>query len=290
MNSNMQTNTAKLLIQCEDQVGIIAQVTNYIKTHNGNITSLEQHVDEVNGVFFMRLTWDMQDFNIAKEQIKQRFDNQIGKAYGMQTELYFSEQVPRLAVFVSKLSHCLYDILYRIESGEWKAELPLIISNHPHMQEIADRFGIDYYHIPITKANKAEQEKIEKDLLEKYEIDLVILARYMQILSDDFVSVYENRIINIHHSFLPAFPGARPYHSAFERGVKIIGATSHYVTKDLDEGPIIAQDVIRISHHDAPKDLVKKGKDLEKLVLSRAVSAHLDRRILVRENKTVVFS
>lgn len=282
--------TAKLLIQCEDQVGIIAQITNYIKTHNGNIISLEQHVDEVNGVFFMRLEWEMSDFNIVQEKIKQRFDEQIGKTYGMETELYFSEAIPRLAVFVTKLSHCLYDILYRIESGEWKAELPLIISNHSYMKDIADRFGIDFYHVPISKENKASQEKVQLDLLEKYEIDLVILARYMQILSDDFVSQYQNQIINIHHSFLPAFPGAKPYHSAFERGVKIIGATSHYVTKDLDEGPIIAQDVIRISHRDSPKDLVKKGKDLEKLVLSRAVSSHIERKILVRENKTIIFS
>jgi len=282
--------TAKLLIQCEDQVGIIAQVTNYIKTHNGNILSLEQHVDEVNSVFFMRLEWEMDDFNIVPEKVKQRFDEQIGKSYGMKTELYFSETVPRLAVFVSKLSHCLYDILYRIESGEWKAELPLIVSNHSSMKDIADRFGIDFYHIPISKENKLNQEKVQVDLLEKYEIDLVILARYMQILSDNFVSQYQNQIINIHHSFLPAFPGAKPYHSAFERGVKIIGATSHYVTKDLDEGPIIAQDVIRISHRDSPKDLVKKGKDLEKLVLSRAVSSHIERKILVRENKTIIFS
>jgi len=283
-------NTAKLLIQCVDQVGIIASVTNYLKTHRGNIINLEQHVDEVNGLFFMRLEWEMRHFDIPQAGVKQHFDEQIGSQWDMTTQLYFSDKVPRLAIFVSKLSHCLYDILYRIESGEWNAELPLIISNHSLLKRIADRFGIEYHHLPITKENKATQEKRTLEILQSHKIDLIVLARYMQILSDNFVSAYQNKIINIHHSFLPAFPGARPYHSAYKRGVKIIGATSHYVTKDLDEGPIISQDVIHITHLDAPSDLIKKGKDLEKVVLSRAVNYHIERKILVRENKTLIFS
>ncbi|MEO0895260.1 MAG: formyltetrahydrofolate deformylase [Bacteroidota bacterium] len=282
--------TAILLIQCKDQMGIIAEVTQYVHMYNGNIINLEQHTDKESGDFHMRLEWDLMGYTIEKATIKFHFDQGIGKKWKMETQLYFSADTPRVAVFVSKMSHCLYDILYRVQSGEWKAELPLIISNHPNLQSIADRFGIAYHHIPISKSNKQEQEAVQRELLESHNIDLVILARYMQILTDDFASSWKNRIINIHHSFLPAFPGARPYHSAYERGVKIIGATSHYVTKDLDEGPIIAQDVTRISHVDAPKDLIKKGKDLEKLVLSRAVGLHLERKILVKGNKTVIFS
>lgn len=283
-------NTAILLIECKDQVGIIGAVTQYLKQQNGNIINLEQHVDDTTGRLFMRLEWELDAYLLEDGQVKAHFDQEIGQHWQMKTQLYFSKAVPRIAVFASKLSHCLYDILYRIESGEWKAEIPIIISNHTLLQGIAHRFGINFYHIPITKNNKIEQEKRQRSLLKEYGIDLLILARYMQILTDDFVQAYANRIINIHHSFLPAFPGARPYHSAFERGVKIIGATSHYVTKDLDEGPIIAQDVAHISHKDSPKDLIKKGKDLEKLVLSRAVELHLDRKILVSQNKTVVFS
>ncbi|MEM7374143.1 MAG: formyltetrahydrofolate deformylase [Bacteroidota bacterium] len=282
--------TAILLIQCKDQVGIIADVTNYIKLHQGNIINLEQHADDISGHFFMRVEWDMNGFIIPQDQILQHFGTGIGNKWQMKMQLFFSDSLPRIAVFVSKMSHCLYDMLYRIESGEWKAELPVIISNHRSLKRIAQRFGLEYYHLPITKESKRQQEQKQLALLREYRIDLIVLARYMQILTDEFVSHYQNRIINIHHSFLPAFPGARPYHSAFERGVKIIGATSHYVTKDLDEGPIIVQDVSPISHKDVPASLIKKGKDLEKLVLSKAVGLHLDRKILVHENKTVIFS
>ena len=282
--------TAILLIQCPDQMGIIAHVTQYLKQHNGNIINLEQHTDEITGIFFMRLEWEMETYSIPVQEVKSHFDQEVGSQWGMNTQVYFSEEVPRIAVFVSKLSHCLYDILYRIESGEWKVEIPLIISNHLKLQHIAHRFGINYYHLPITSQNKQAQEQRQRELLQQYQIDLVILARYMQILTDEFVSAYQHRIINIHHSFLPAFPGARPYHSAFERGVKIIGATSHYVTKELDAGPIIAQDVSPITHLDTPQKLIKKGKDLEKLVLSRATELHLERKIIVSQNKTVIFS
>ena len=283
-------STAILLIHCQDQMGIIADVTNYVKQHQGNIINLEQHVDDGRGDFFMRLEWELASYKIPNAGLKEHFDREIGRKWKMQTRLFFSDIAPKIAVFVSKLSHCLYDILYRIESGEWKAKLPLIVSNHQVLEPIAKRFGIEYVFLPITRENKRIQEQKQRELLESYHIDLVILARYMQILTDEFVSVYQNQIINIHHSFLPAFSGARPYHRAFERGVKIIGATSHYVTKDLDEGPIIAQDVVRITHMDSLSDLIKKGKDMEKLVLSKAVGLHLDRKILVSQNKTVIFS
>ena len=283
-------STAILLIESPDQVGIIGSVTQYLKMYEGNIINLEQHVDAATGILFMRLEWELQHYRIDREQIKIHFDEFIGRPWKMKTEFYFSDEIPRMAVFVSKLSHCLYDILYRVESGEWKVELPLIVSNHEKLKAIADRFGLSFYHLPINKENKEIQEARQRELLKEHKIDFVVLARYMQILTDRFVSFYENKIINIHHSFLPAFPGAKPYHSAYERGVKIIGATSHYVTKDLDEGPIIAQDVIRLSHKDQLNDLIHKGKDLEKLVLSRAIRSHLDRKIWVSQNKTIVFS
>jgi len=236
------------------------------------------------------LEWELADYKIDRSLIQKHFDEFISQPWGMKTQLYFSDVKPKIAVFVSKLSHCLYDILYRVESGEWKANLPIIISNHDKLKMIADRFGIPFHHLPITKENKLEQEAHQMELLSAYEIDFVVLARYMQILTRNFVDHYAHQIINIHHSFLPAFPGAKPYHSAYARGVKIIGATSHYVTEDLDEGPIIAQDVIRISQKDQLRDLINKGKDLEKLVLSRAIGLHLDRKIWVSGNKTVVFS
>ena len=281
--------TAILLMHCPDQRGIVAAVTEFINNNNGNVVSLEQHVDHENKVFFMRLEWELGGFLIPKEKIGDFFNTQIAVKYDMKWNLYFTDYVPRMAIFVSKFSHCLFDILSRVQSGEWKVEIPLIISNHKDMEKIAKGFRIPFVHFPVNKSNKAVQEEKELEMLRKYNVDFIVLARYMQILSDNFVEHYPNKIINIHHSFLPAFPGAKPYHSAFERGVKVIGATSHYVTAELDAGPIIEQDVTRITHKDDVKTLIRKGQDLEKIVLSTAVYLHIQRRVLVYKNKTVVF-
>ena len=234
--------------------------------------------------------WDLTNFIIPQNKIEDYFNTLYGQKYDMSFNLYFSDRKPRMAIFVSKMSHCLYDILARYTAGEWNVEIPVIISNHPDLESVAKRFDIDYYVFPINKDNKAEQEAKELELLEKYDIDFIVLARYMQVVSSDFIMHYPDKIINIHHSFLPAFMGAKPYHAAFERGVKLIGATSHYVTTDLDAGPIIEQDIVRISHKDSIADLVYKGQDLEKIVLSRAVEKHIDRKILTYRNKTVVFN
>ncbi len=284
-----QSNSAILLIHCPDQRGIVSTVTEFINKNDGNIIHLAQHVDTRKGVFFMRLEWSLDGFRIPQEKVGEYFSTLIAEPLNMTWELHFSAHKPRMAVFVSKLSHCFHDILARYESGEWNVEIPFILSNHTDMQPVAERMGIDFYHLPITKENKAEQEARQKELLQQYNVDFVVLARYMQILSDDFVSDYEHRIINIHHSFLPAFPGARPYHSAYERGVKSIGATSHYVTAELDAGPIIEQDVVRVSHEDDINDLVRRGRDLEKIVLARAIWNHLKRNVLVYDNRTVIF-
>lgn len=280
---------ATLLVDCPDQKGIIATTTNYLQYHHGNVLDLEQHVDDSSRRFFMRIEWDLEGFDISREKIYEFFMNEVGNRYQMNARLYYSDVVPKMAIMVSKYSHCLYDILYRVQSGEWNVEVPLIISNHPDLGDIAGRFDIPFYHIPITKTTKQTQEEKEHEMMEAHGVDLIVLARYMQILSPWLVERYPNRIINIHHSFLPAFAGAKPYHAAFKRGVKIIGATSHYVTNELDEGPIIEQDVAQISHTDQIKDLVRKGRDLEKIVLSKAIANHLERKVLVRENKTVVF-
>ena len=282
--------SAILLIHCPDQIGLVAAVTDFIQKNSGNILQLDQHVDGRQNVFFMRLEWDLTGFAIPREKIADFFKVLIGDKYGMTWELHFSDVRPRMAIFVSKLSHCLYDILARWHAAEWPVEIPLIISNHPDLQPVAERFGIDFHHIPISKETKAVQEAKELALLTEYEIDFVVLARYMQILSADFITHYPHRIINIHHSFLPAFAGARPYHSAYKRGVKIIGATSHYVTAVLDAGPIIEQDVVRVSHRHTIEDMVRKGRDLEKVVLSRAIHHHLRQRVLVYGNRTLVFS
>ena len=282
--------SAILLIHCPDRKGLVLSVTEFIYKNNGNIIYLDQHVDSQRGRFFMRVEWELEDFIIPAEKIGEYFDTLLAKKFDMQWKLYFSDQIPRMAVFVSRLPHCFYDIIARWHSGEWQVELPLIISNHPDLQEEAKKYGVDFYHIPVTKENKREQEKKQLDLLKKYEINFIVLARYMQILTPDFVDHYPNRIINIHHSFLPAFPGARPYHSAYERGVKIIGATSHYVTADLDAGPIIEQDVVRVSHVDKVSDLIRKGRDLEKVVLARAVWYHIQRKILTYDNRTIIFA
>lgn len=287
MRSN--DNTAVLLIHCPDQPGILAVVTEFINQHKGNIIYLDQYVNREEKIFFMRIEWELDEFQIPKDKIEEYFKTLVAVRYDMDFRIYFSNVKPRMAIFVSKMSHCLYDILSHYASGDWEVEIPLIISNHPDMEQVAKQFNIDYYLIPVTKDNKAEQEAKEIELLKKYNITFCVLARYMQILSSDFIEHYPRKIINIHHSFLPAFAGARPYHAAHERGVKIIGATSHYVTTDLDAGPIIEQDVARISHKDNIDELVHKGRDLEKIVLSRAVEKHIQRKILTYKNKTVVF-
>ena len=281
--------TAKLLLHCPDQPGILAEVTDFITVNKGNIIYLDQYVDHVENIFFMRIEWELESFLVPQEKIEDYFATLYAHKYGMSFRLYFSDVKPRMASFVSKMSHCLFDLLARYTAGEWEVEIPLIISNHPDMEIAAKRFGIDYKYFPITKENKAEQEAAELALLKEYDIEFIVLARYMQIVSPEFISRFPNRIINIHHSFLPAFIGAKPYHAAFERGVKLIGATSHYVTSDLDAGPIIEQDITRISHKDPVASLIRKGRDLEKIVLSRAVEKHIERKILVYQNKTVVF-
>jgi formyltetrahydrofolate deformylase len=283
------SRSAILLIHCPDQQGIVRSVTEYIYANGGNILSLEQHVDTGRAVFFMRIEWDLEGFAVSRERIGATFVAQVAERFSMTWQLHFSDAVQRMAVFVSRLPHCIYDILARHETGEWQVELPLIVSNHPDLQPAAGRFGIEYVHLPITPENRAEQEPRLLELLQQHRIDFIVLARYMQILGDGIVHRYPERIINIHHSFLPAFPGARPYHSAHERGVKIIGATSHYVIPELDAGPIIEQDVVRVSHEDSIDDMVRKGRDLEKLVLARAVWHHLHHKILVYRNKTIVF-
>ena len=282
--------TAKLLLHCPDKPGILAEVTDFITVNKGNIIYLDQYVDHVENIFFMRIEWELKDFLVPQEKIEDYFRTLYGQKYEMDFRLYFSDVKPRMAIFVSKLSHCLFDILARYTAGEWNVEIPLIISNHPDLQHVAGRFGIPFYLFPITKETKEEQERKEMELLAKHNITFIVLARYMQVISEQMINAYPNKIINIHHSFLPAFVGAKPYHAAFQRGVKIIGATSHYVTTELDAGPIIEQDVVRITHKDAIEDLVNKGKDLEKIVLSRAVQKHIERKVLAYKNKTVIFS
>ena len=282
--------TAKLLLHCPDKPGILAEVTDFITVNKGNIIYLDQYVDHVENIFFMRIEWELKDFLVPQEKIEDYFRTLYGQKYEMDFRLYFSDVKPRMAIFVSKLSHCLFDILARYTAGEWNVEIPLIISNHPDLQHVAERFGIPFYLFPITKETKEEQERKEMELLAKHNITFIVLARYMQVISEQMINAYPNKIINIHHSFLPAFVGAKPYHAAFQRGVKIIGATSHYVTTELDAGPIIEQDVVRITHKDAIEDLVNKGKDLEKIVLSRAVQKHIERKVLTYKNKTVIFS
>lgn len=282
--------TAKLLLHCPDKPGILAEVTDFITVNKGNIIYLDQYVDHVENIFFMRIEWELKDFLVPQEKIEDYFRTLYGQKYEMDFRLYFSDVKPRMAIFVSKLSHCLFDMLAQYTAGEWNVEIPLIISNHPDLQHVAERFGIPFYLFPITKETKEEQERKEMELLAKHKITFIVLARYMQVISEQMINAYPNKIINIHHSFLPAFVGAKPYHAAFQRGVKIIGATSHYVTTELDAGPIIEQDVVRITHKDAIEDLVNKGKDLEKIVLSRAVQKHIERKVLAYKNKTVIFS
>ncbi|MEM9907366.1 MAG: formyltetrahydrofolate deformylase [Cyanobacteria bacterium P01_D01_bin.44] len=279
--------TATLLISCPDQQGLVAKIANFIYANGGNIVHADQHRDETAGLFLSRIEWQLAGFNLNKELIGPAFDA-IAKPLQATWQLQFSDAVPRIAIWVSRQNHCLLDLLWRHQAGEFSAEIPLIISNHPQLEPIAEQFGIDFRHCPITPETKAQQEQQQLEWLQQYKIDLVVLAKYMQIISPDFLNQF-SQVINIHHSFLPAFVGANPYHRAHERGVKIIGATAHYVTSDLDAGPIIEQDVAHISHRDEVSDLIRKGKDLERMVLARAVRLHLQNRILVYGNRTVVF-
>ena len=287
--NNATSKSAILLIHCPDQKGIVISITEFIFKNGGNILYLDQHVDTEHQVFFMRIEWDLHDFVISDGKVGEYFETLVAKRFSMNWQLHFSNEVQRMALFVSKQPHCFYDILARHEAGEWQVEIPLIISNHTDMQTAAERQGIDFVHLPLTPENRLQQEHKQLELLQQYRIDFIVLARYMQILSEAFIGNYPDRIINIHHSFLPAFPGARPYHSAHERGVKIIGATSHYATAELDTGPIIEQDVVRVSHENSVDDMIRKGRDLEKMVLARAVWHHLHHNVLVYENRTVVF-
>ena len=280
--------SAILLISCQDQRGVTATVTDFVYRHNGNILHAVQHIDDQSNTFFMRIEWSLDEFSLSRNDISPAFEA-VANKFQMSWDLYFSDQRPNVAIFVSKHLHCLHDLLYRYEAKELTCNIPLIISNHNDAKKMAKDHKIEFAAIPVTAETKTQQEKKQIELLRSYNIDLIILARYHQILTKDFVDYYPNRIINIHHSFLPAFPGEKPYARAHEKGVKIIGATSHYVTEQLDEGPIIEQDTVRVSHRDTVQEYKRRGNNLERIVLSRAVRWHLERRILCFNNKTVVF-
>ncbi|WP_397362142.1 formyltetrahydrofolate deformylase [Olleya sp. R77988] len=279
-----------LLINCKDQSGIIANVTNFIANSNGNIVYIDQHVDREQDIFFMRLESEFKEDTFSMDTFKASFKSSLADTFKMKWRIYAAEDKPKMALFVSKYDHCLYDILGRYNSGELDVEIPFIVSNHNTLKPIADSFKIPFYHIPVTKDTKAEAEEQQLKLCDQFDISFIVLARYMQIVSSKIIDKYPNKVINIHHSFLPAFVGAKPYHSAYKRGVKIIGATSHYVTEELDAGPIIEQDVERVSHTHAIDDLIAKGRDLEKIVLANAIKLHLKRKVMVYNNKTVIFS
>lgn len=284
----MTIPTATLLVSCPDQRGLVAKLSQFIYSNGGNIIHADHHTDAQAGLFLTRLEWQLDGFHLPRELIAPAFQA-IAQPLTAQWQLHFSDVRPRLAIWVSKQDHCLLDLIWRHQAGELPAEIVCIISNHPHCQALATQFELDYHYLPITPENKAEQEERELELLAGYRIDLVVLAKYMQVLSADFLAQF-NQVINIHHSFLPAFAGANPYQRAYERGVKIIGATAHYVTPELDQGPIIEQDVVRVSHRDEVGDLIRKGKDLERMVLARAVHLHLQQRVLAYGNRTVVFA
>ncbi|MBO0341736.1 formyltetrahydrofolate deformylase [Flagellimonas profundi] len=278
-----------ILINCPDQSGIIRSVTTFIHQQKGNVVYLDQHVDKQAGVFFMRLKSEFeQELDLSK--FKEDFKQELATEFHMEWDAYTDVYRPKMAIFVSKYNHCLYDLLSRYNSGELSVDIPFILSNHKDLEYVAEQFDIPYFYIPVTKENKSEAEDRQLELLEQYGVDFIVLARYMQIVSPKVIDVFPQKIINIHHSFLPAFAGAKPYHAAFKRGVKIIGATSHYVTADLDAGPIIEQDVTTVSHTHSVKDFIAKGRDLERIVLSRAVQLHVARKTMVYNNKTVIFS
>lgn len=280
--------TAVLLISCPDQKGLVAAVSEFIYQGGGNIIHADQHTDQEQGIFQQRVEWELSGFRFRAGEIGDAF-RPVAERFGMKWDLRFSDAVSRVAVLVSKQDHCLYDLLLRQRAGELRAVIPLIISNHLDLKQVAEGFGVEYAHFPVAPENKAAQDRHMLEKLESERIDLVVLARYMQVVGPELVGRFRNRLINIHHSFLPAFAGGRPYHQAYERGVKIIGATAHYVTAELDQGPIIEQDVVRVSHRDSVYEMIRKGRDLEKLVLARAVSLRLRSRVLVYGNKTVVF-
>ena len=282
--------TAILLISCPDQPGIVSAVSSFIGKHNGNIVYLDQHVDSRAELFFMRVEWESENLALSDELFLETFSNEIAIDLKLDWQIHYSDQIPRTAIFVTKDAHCLYDLLSRHESGELKLEIPLIIGNHDSLEDVAQRFGIPFFLFKITKENKTEQEEAEIALLKKHNIDTIILARYMQILSDQMCKDFFGQIINIHHSFLPSFKGAKPYHQAYQKGVKILGATAHYVSSDLDEGPIIDQSVERVDHSKTPKDLELIGRDLESITLARAVKYHIERRVFINNLKTVIFS
>ena len=282
------TKTGILLIDCPDRKGIVAAVSDFLYRHDANILHADQHQDSVRGLFLMRVEWELDGFNLDFDDCSRKFAA-VADRFQMRWRIERSDRPQRVALFVSKYDHCLADLLYRHHSGELACDIPLVVSNHPDAQRLADFYRVPYFHVPVEAGGKAEVEQRQLALLDEHKVDLVVMARYMQVLSGEFVTRFPFRIINVHHSFLPAFSGARPYHRAFERGVKLIGATAHYATQDLDEGPIIEQDVIRISHRDGLDDLLQKGRDLEVVVLSRAVRWHLSHRVLVYDRKTVVF-
>lgn len=282
-------NHAVLLLSCPDRRGIVASVSQFIYEHKGNIVHADQYTDTEKGQFFMRIEWEMNGFDLERQEMSKAFGS-LAQRFQVDWRLYFTDDVPNMAIFVSKASHCLYEILLRHGAGEFVTNIKLIIGNHPDLSPIAKTFGIPFYVFPINSQTKMTMEKKELALLKEHNIDLIVLARYMQILTPQFISHYPSCIINIHHSFLPAFAGSHPYRQARERGVKVIGATSHYVTGELDAGPIIEQDVIRVTHRDSIEDLIYKGRDIEKIVFSRAIKLHLENRILVYGNKTIVFS
>jgi len=280
--------TATLLVSCPDQRGLVAAVSNFIFEFDGNIIHADQHTDLEEGTFLQRVEWELEGFGLERSAIPDTFAP-VAAGFGMDWSLRFSDDRAKVAILVSKQAHCLYDLLARWRMDELQADIPLVVSNHADLAPVAREFGIEFHHLQLTQDTKAAQEAAVRRLLVEHHVDTVVLARYMQILSPDFVAAYPNNIINIHHSFLPAFAGARPYHQAHERGVKVIGATAHYVTVDLDAGPIIAQDVAGVSHRDSVADLVRSGRDLEKVVLAKAVRLHLDNRVLVYGNRTVIF-
>ncbi|MCA1596986.1 MAG: formyltetrahydrofolate deformylase [Chloroflexi bacterium] len=282
-------NRATLLLTCPDRPGLVARLSGFIARHGGNIIHADHHIDSGSGQFLTRLEWDVERFDLAIPAIGTAFEP-TAHEIGAEWELHFNTPAPRMAIFASHQDHCLLDLLWRHGAGDLPAQIVLIMSNHRHLEPVADQFGIEFCYFPVTPETRREAEAAQLEKFAEREVSVVVLAKYMQILSEAFISHYRRRIINIHHSFLPAFPGARPYHRAFERGVKIIGATAHYVTGDLDDGPIIEQDIVSVSHRDEVDDLIRKGRDLERVVLARAVRHHLENRVLVYGNKTAVFA
>ena len=284
----MNDINAILLLSCADGKGLVAKISDFIFRHNGNIVHADQHTSKIDKLFFMRIEWELNGFALSREEIPAAF-MPLAKQFNMKWDLHFTDYVPRIAIFVSRHLHCLHDLILRRHMGELGADVEAVISNHTDARDLVEQFGMKFFHIPVTEKNKEQQETLELNMLREMNIDLIVLARYMQILGGKFLTSYGKSIINIHHSFLPAFAGGNPYQQAYDRGVKIIGATGHYVTEQLDEGPIIAQDVIKISHRDAVSDIQTKSKDLERIVLARALRLHLENKILVYGSKTIVF-